>query len=313
MRRRATSRVRASGTTEAGEAAIPYFAYWSIYTDLTRIPFRKLYWPQLKEIVGPTSRLLHRIEREENYWLRRPMRELRCHAYSFFRARRPADALGHVVKRASGLGALWQVLQASVDSGADSISEMLWDRHNANRPGFDHSPGTLPMLLDVMVSLRVDDGDWLGGGHTRLRKHAQTRPEPRPLIEIGAGLGSGQLEAMWQVETQTSTKKELLEEHWPRLRQTFTDPLAEMCNLQKRAGDIGPFRYQVRQTFDAPTAADVLAACLPHCRPSMHVRFGFAPDGTLSRLEGINARPDATNATRLLGLELRRIGSVAAG
>jgi hypothetical protein len=111
--------------------------------------------------------------------------------------------------------------------------------------------------------------------------------------------------ALWSAEVQTSTKRSLMDTHWPVLQARFAPHATEMVDLETRSGDIGPFCFKVQQTLAEPTEADAIAACL---RLAVGMKVSLRP--TLdSRLEALNGRlyGGHRGAIRVHALQLRQL------
>jgi hypothetical protein len=282
-----------------------YHAYWSIYTDLpSRVAFRKLYWEKLKDIVGRPAKLV-RIDREMDWPPVRPMRELRCHVYSHFAARTPAEAVTDTLARASKLAFRWQVLDVSEALHDKTVAEFVWNRSVAREPAgpADSADGGGPLpLVSVMVSLLADQGDRLRPGMTMCGGGERERPSERRVVSPDPSRRD--YTASWSAEVQTSTKRSLMETHWPALETRFAPHPIEMVELETRQGDVGSFRFKVRQTLADTTEAEAIAACL-HLAAGMKVSLTATTDSRLEALSGQLYGPHG-GAVRIGDFKLRQ-------
>jgi hypothetical protein len=251
------------------------------------------------------------IEREMDYRAMRPMRELRAHAYSHFRADNRADALVHVLRSASQLGQPWMNLNSGISLDPErDVAEPVWYR--GLKPGeekwadYPESQTPNPALTTVMVTLRVDTGNRLRRGYTIIGDGENERPASLPNVSNCTEQVPNRLVAIWSAETTTSKKQTLFETHGPALQHTFRLGTAELINVEKRSSEVGPYRYRVRQTLDDFAENAVIAACLQRSQ-DMHICYSDTRCGSQPILTGIRRCAPASGASQLTGFELRSI------
>lgn len=285
MTRRRQQQVTAD---EAGQA---YAVYWSIYTDLRgRNHFRDLYWDKLKDLIGRPAKLVG-IEREDLWPSGKPSAELRCHVWNFFEAETSAEAIVEVVRAAMRVAPGWRILTFRPEAD-DEVFEMIWDRPRA---GASDLP--LPRLTSILVSIHHDTGFRIEPGG---RSASNVKRTSRKLVAVRR---MGTLQAEWEFQVQTSTKRELLETHWPLLQRRFAGTTTEMFDLAKRSGDIGPFYFKVRQVVSGATEAEAVGYLLQQSYRMLLSLDHDKSGGFVMR--GRSDAPDSTNAHWLRAFEAR--------
>ena len=274
-----------------------YAVYWSIYTDWRgRRDFRKLYWDRLKDAIGRPAKLVG-IEREDQWPSGLPSHELRCHVWRFFRAASDADATAETLRSIMRVAPEWRILSPSSRLDEDDLIEMIWDR---NPQGSDRaSELPFPKLTSILVSLKRDTGFRVRAGFTVRCGGEKERPTTSSLCAPLRAKGS--IRAIWQMQVQTSTKRELMETHWPLLQRRFGGEAAELIDLEKRRGDVGPFRFSVCQSLASVTETEAIMAVLEQCAGL--IVSVETPRKRAFVIRGRSDRPDPTNAHWLRGFE----------
>lgn len=93
----------------------------------------------------------------------------------------------------------------------------------------------------------------------------------------------------WSFYVQTSTKKKLLEEHWPNITMRW-DIALEIDEIEKRENDTGPFHIYATMTIDAPDDRQAVTVCLEKAFKFSGIWTVTAPefgiDGKLVSFEG---------------------------
>ncbi len=270
-------------------------AYWSIYTDLPgRVAFRKLYWDEVKDIIGRPATLVA-IEREDDWTLKRPSRELRCHAYSYFRAASSSEAIADVVRRANMFGKPWLVFGADhfLDPDAD-IADLVWYRglspEDGLWAGFPESETRLPCLTSVMVNLSIDRGDRLRAGYTiRGRGHKE---RPTQVRRVASEAGVVAFTARWLVEIFAANETEMLGRCWTELQQKFDTGLVEIVDIEHPSGEGMPFRLRVRHALAETTEGEAIASYV-RLAAEMVVVMETGGDGRFSLLSGRTRYPSS--------------------
>ena len=280
----------------------PYAVNWSIYTDLRgRRQFHNLYWDKLKDIIGRPAKLIG-IEREDLWPSERPSRELRCHVWRYFSASGDGNAVCETLSAAFRVAPEWRVLIAAQphpnqDEADYELFEIVWNRA-ADDVSSEQLP--LPQLTSIMVGVHGDRGFRIRPGYTI--EGGGQRERPRAMSVSNPQGVRGSFVVHWDLHVQTSTKRELMETHWPLLQRRFGGEGAEMIDLEKRAGDIGPFKFRIKQVLYDVLECEFLLSVLAHSE-GMHISKNALLTGAPIALRGENRGPYPMDAHRVLGFE----------
>ncbi len=270
-----------------------YAVYWSIYTDLPgRVPFRRLYWDRLKDAIGRPAKLVG-ISREVLWPSGLPSHELRAEAWRFACAGSTFDIVADTLDAAFRVAPRWRLLTAPNES--DEVLELIWDRPAA---AVDASPLPFSSLTSILVVIRADTGFGIRPGCILRNGERSKRSFKVPLIAAAPPQGS--LVVDWHMHVQTSTKRQLMETHWPPLQARFGGD-AELVELEKRSGDTGPFRFLVRQTLAGITAAEAMVATLTNAGGLDLEQIERSE--TVVRLRGSKGSVPPGRASAILGFE----------
>lgn len=281
------SKLKPVSAPEAGQA---YAVYWSIYTDLKgRTQFRDLYWDRLKDLIGRPAKLVG-IEREDLWPSGRPSPELRCHVWTFIRAASSEEAISETVRAAMRVAPGWRILTVRPEDD-DETFEMVWDRPRDGAP----SELPLPRLTSILASVHHDTGFRIYPGG---RSAGSLQRSSRTIVP---NQGRGTFAATWDFEVQTSTKRELMEAHWPILSRRFGDDGVELIDLQKRGGDVGPFRFKLRHVVKEVAQSEAMLMVL---HQSEGMVLSVEDRGSSVVLLGRRDVPDRTKAHWLKSFEV---------
>ncbi len=119
------------------------------------------------------------------------------------------------------------------------------------------------------------------GSQVKGRKRRQHRPG----TSVVAAGPRGAFEVCWRYRVQTSTKRELTDEHCPRLLSALGSERSALIDVDKRTDDTGPFQLTIRQRFDDATVGEVMSKVFAHA-VGMHVSGALSDDLRLFRLTG---------------------------
>lgn len=276
-----------------------YAVYWSIYTDFRgRQQFRKLYWDRLKDLIGRPAKLIG-IEREALWPSGAPSHELRCHVWRFFMADNFEHAVAETMRAASRVAPDWRVVNAPRTAPppdrTDELFVLNWCRDAVGQSSTD-----LPLskLTDIQVSLNVDTGFRVRPGFTIAGGGDKERPALAMLPRRENARRT--YAAEWRMQLQTSTKRELLETHWPQLQAWFGEG-AEMIELEKRSGDTGPFQFKVRKVWLDVTEDWFVTTVLTRCG-GLHVILEAGRSGEVTKLRGALRGGGVPRTSMVLGL-----------
>jgi len=283
----------------------PYAVYWSIYTDHRgRQHFRQLYWDRLKDLIGRPAKLVG-IEREEHWPSKRPVRELRCHVWRHFRARSDAEAIVETLRAASRVAPVWRVMIAPRPERSDDPLHqplsIIWDRH-PDRADLEQLP--LPLLSSILVQIHRDTGFRIRPGIQVLGGGEKERPTGIPLLDEPQDRRF--YAVTWRMQVQTSTKRSLMETHWPRLQNRFGTH-AEMVDLERRSGETGPYKFSIRQDLRDVTESEAVARILAQAS-GLRISLTMADDGSIACLRGIHDRAPVGTYS-VMGFEAMRLPS----
>jgi hypothetical protein len=276
----------------------PYAVYWSIYTDLPgRRLFKLLYWDRLKDLIGRPAKI-YGVEREKLWLSGLPSNELRYHVWHFFCAHNDEEAIGEMLRASARIAPEWTIFNGPTihtptdqDCESEDVLELIWYRDSGRYPRQTELP--LPRLSTIMISLKRDTGFEIGKGDTVRQRSDGQRPTAR--LTLSARHDRGSYRIMWKMQVQTSTKRELMETHWPIIRQQFGGDCVQMVELEKRSGDVGPFKFSVQQDFDNLTDDEMISRVLSHCG-GMNVWLEVVPEGTIAAFRGVQRAPVPANA-----------------
>lgn len=281
----------------------PYAVYWSIYTDLRgREQFRKLYWEKLKDLIGRPAKLVG-IVREEIWPSGAPSHELRCHVWRYCSADEVEHAVAETMRAAYCVAPEWRVLTMprfnSPEDRGDELFVIDWYR-DAEEAQTSKLP--LPKLTTIQISLNRDTGFKVMPGYT-VRGSGRCE-RPGPALPARLIQSPRTYTAEWRMQVQTSTKRELMETHWPILQSRFGEA-AEMVDLQKRSGDVGPFKFSIRNVWADLTEDTFVTAVLARSG-GLHVSCERDETGSLVTMRGVRRHDGGPDAHQLLGFDARR-------
>ncbi len=282
-----------------------YAVYWSIYTDFRgRQQFRKLYWDRLKDLIGRPAKLIG-IEREYLWPSGAPSHELRCHVWRNFSAASDTEAISYTFRSACRVASAWKPFAAPVwdpmgSQANDDVFEMVWYRNTDNRASDQLE---LPCLTTIMVSVRRDMGFRVRPGFTVAGGGASEPDLSHPVLS--RHVSQGNFAVTWHVHVQTSNKRALMETHWPLLQDRFGKD-AEMIDLEKRSGDIGPFKFSIRQSLPL-IGDDELIRKLLDQSDGLAVTLQTATDGGVTSMRGVRSGSRPLVAHALMGFDAIRL------
>lgn len=274
-------------TPAIDDGAKPYSVYWSIYTDLPgRVAFRKLYWNRLNDAIGRHAHLTG-VEREEEWPSQLPSHELRAHVWQHMRTLLFAEAIATMFDAAMRVAPRWRVTSAPQPASKvfDTVFELVWDRV----PDQEGLVLPFPALTSIMMQVNAGAGRIIRRGFMAYGDDAPLLGTPltRTANEQGT------LTIDWQLQVQTSTKRQLMETHWPPLLARFGGS-AEIIAMDKRSGETGPFSFTVRQTISGITAAEATFATLSNAG-SLKVEQIERSEAAM-RLRGVQGKASAIMA-----------------
>lgn len=281
----------------------PCAVYWSIYTDLRgREQFRKLYWDKLKDLIGRPAKLVG-IEREESWQIGKPSHELRCHVWRYFSTDDLAQAVAETMRAAHRVATEWCVFTpprtASPDDRDDELFVINWYR---DAQGTHVAKLPLPKLTTIQISLNRDTGFRVRPGYTI--SGGGGRERPRQKSHVSPDRMQRCYTVTWHMKVQTSTKRELMEKHWPILQSRYGAG-AEMVDLEKRSGDVGPFKFSIRNVW-ADVAGDTFVTAVLARSGRLHVSCECDETGSLVTMRGVRRHDGGPNAHQLMGFDARR-------
>ncbi len=166
----------------------------------------------------------------------------------------------------------------------------------------------LPKLTDIHISLNRDTGFRARPGYTIAGGGEGERPRHKSYVS--ADKVHRCYAVTWHLQVQTSTKRELMVTHWPILQSRYGEA-AEMVDLEKRSGDIGPFKFSIRNVW-SDVAEDTFVTAVLARSGGLHVTCGRDETGSLVTMRGVRRHRGGLDAGhRLARKRLARFQSSA--